>query len=79
MSHRAAGTKGREVCSSLKLLRILSPDALLTPKITLTLGNNRRSEMILSIYAAFLRSKVQFIVLEEQTTLNEQTKTQKIK
>lgn len=50
MSHRAAGTKGREVCSSLKLLRILSPDALQTPKITLTLGNNRRSEMILSIY-----------------------------
>lgn len=40
--------QGQEVCGSLKLLRILSPDALQTPKITLTLGNNRLSEVILN-------------------------------
>lgn len=45
VSLRVAGTKVREMCSSLELVWVLPPDALSSHNITMTLGNNRISEM----------------------------------
>ena len=46
-----ARAKGREVRSSLKLLRIQASDVLPSCKITLTLSNNNISELKIGLFS----------------------------